>query len=244
MNLKRFTILLILSLLIKLQTQAQDEARDIAGGSTGLRYGFKAGLVVSEFSDTQPHTSEKLGFTAGVVVEYGFNDRLSIQTEPSYLQQGGSLLKFVDNTRFGDTESLGSSSTTNYAITIHSIDVPVLAKYRLPALGDFVPNIVLGPAVSYAVLVDTYFERTYHHNQTFMTVNGYDNISNEYESIQIGATAGVGGEVSLGSKRLMLDLRYRYGITTAKPSFSYIDLHAVQGDLTSHNIYFTLGIGF
>ena len=106
------------------------------------------------------------------------------------------------------------------------------------------PNIVLGPTVSYTILVDTYFERTYHHNQTFITVNGYDNISNEYESIQIGATAGVGGEVSLGSKRLMLDLRYRYGITTAKPSFSYIDLKAVQGDLTSHNIYFTLGIGF
>ena len=244
MNLKRFTILTILGLLIKLQAQAQDEASDITSSNTGLRYGFRAGFVVSEFSNTQPHTSEKLGFTAGVVVEYGFNDQLSVQAEPSYLQQGGKLLKFVDNTRFGDVESFGSLSTTNYAITIHSVDVPVLAKYRLPAFGNFVPNIALGPAVSYTFLVDTHFERTYHHNQTYMTVRGYDNISNEYETIQIGATAGIGGEVSLGAKRLMLDLRYRYGVTTAKPSFSYIDLRAVQGDLTTHSAYFTIGLGF
>lgn len=244
MNLKRFTILTILGLLIKLQAQAQDEAGGAIGGNIGLRYGFKAGVVISEFSNTQPHTSEKLGFTAGVVVEYGFNDQLSVQAEPSYLQQGGNLIKFVDDTRFGDVESFGSSSTTNYAVTIHSIDVPVLVKYRLPALGNFTPNVVLGPAVSYAFLVDTQFERTYHHNQTYMTVSGYDNVTSEYEAIQIGGTAGIGGEVSLGSKRLMLDLRYRYGVTTAKPSFSYIDLRAVQGDLTTHNAYFTIGLGF
>ena len=242
MNLKRFTILSILSLLIKLQAHAQDEVGDVAS-NTGLRYGFKVGFVISEFSNTQPHTTEKLGFTAGAVVEYGFSEQLSVQAEPSYLQQGGNLLKFIDDSRFGDDDSFGTSSTTNYAITIHSIDVPVLVKYRLPAFGNFVPNVVLGPSVSYTVMVDTHFERTYHHNQTFMTVSGYDDVTSEYKPIQIGATAGIGGEVSLGNKRLMMDLRYRYGITEAKSSYSYIDLRAVQGDLTTHNVYFTLGIG-
>lgn len=208
-----------------------------------FKFGAKAGAVISRFDNAQPHTSERLGLTIGAVVEYGINDMLSVQAEPAYLQQGGKFVRFSDNTRFGDYDAFNSFYVTNANVTIHTIDLPVLAKFWLPFGKEVNANVVLGPSASYRISANEKFERTYHYNQTFTTANGTEEVTSDYEKISYAVTAGVGGEVSLGERRVLIDLRYKYGITPVKKSFSYIDINDVQGDLTSDSFYLTIGFG-
>jgi opacity protein-like surface antigen len=236
-----FSFFILLFVFFSVEVMAQEDAS--TSSSVGLRYGARIGATVSNFSNAQPHTSSKLGFTIGAVVEYGLSDKFSVQTEPAYMQQGGQYIRFNDDTRFGDF-SLFSVSTTSSKVTAHYIDLPILAKYTLAPIGNFTPNAVLGGSAGYLLKASDSFERTYHYSQSYFTVHGTQNVSSEFEKLQVGITAGIGGEVSLGSKRLLIDFRYRYGITNAKKSFSYIDLNSVQGDLRTDSFYFTVGLGF
>lgn len=212
---------------------------------TGLSYGAKVGAVVSEFSNSQPHTYQKLGFTVAAVVEYGFNDKLSAQVEPAYLQQGGTYVRFSDDTRFGTNVGILSDVyTTNNRITLHSFDLPVLAKYRPFTFGDMHTNIVLGPSFSYVINAVNAFERTYHYNQTFTTVNGTTTVNSEYRNMHYAVTAGMGIELPVGEKIFMVDLRSKIGFTPVKESYSYIELNDVQGDLRNNSYYFTIGLKF
>jgi hypothetical protein len=208
----------------------------------GFRLGIRVGATISNFSNTQPYTTEKLGITIGGVVEYSLSEKFSIQAEPAYMQQGGQYLKFSDDSRFGDASILAVRTVAS-RITAHYIDIPLLAKYKFSALGNFNPNIVLGGSFGYLLNASDNFIKTYHYSQSYFTVYGKQNISSEFEKMQLGITAGIGGDVSVGSKRLLIDLRYRYGITNAKKSFSYIDLYNVQGDLRTDSFYFTVGLG-
>jgi opacity protein-like surface antigen len=236
-----FSFFILLFVFFSVEVMAQEDAS--TSSSVGLRYGVRIGATVSNFSNAQPHTSSKLGFTIGAVVEYGLSDKFSVQTEPAYMQQGGQYIRFTDDTRFG-SDDIFAVSTTSSSVTAHYIDVPLLAKYKLPAIGNFNPNIVLGGACGILIKASDSFERTYHYTQTYFTVSSKQNVTSDFEMLQVGLTAGLGGEVSLGSKRLLIDVRYRYGLTDAKKSFSYISLYDVQNDLRTDSFYFTIGLGF
>lgn len=211
----------------------------------GLRYGVRLGGVAGYFGEEQPHTGAKLGFTIGGVVEYGISPNLSLQAEPAYMQQGGKFLRFIDDTRFGNDETIFSRYVSNSNITVHAIDLPILAKYKIAKIGDVQLNVMAGPSVAYTLYASDSFERTYTFGSTFSTINGFQIVTSQYQPFQLAATGGVGGEVSLGgTKRLLIDLRYRYGITPVKKGYSYIGLYDVQGDLRTHAVYFTLGLGF
>ncbi|MEQ8303584.1 MAG: porin family protein [Cyclobacteriaceae bacterium] len=238
MNFNSFKVIIV-ALLTTSSALAQD------GIFSKLQYGARLGATVSNFSNEQPHTSAKLGFMVGGIVEYSFSDKLSLQAEPSYLQQGGRFVRFSDDTRFGQ---FGGNNlyTTNSEVTVHTLDLPLLAKYQLPKFGDIQPNVVLGPAIGYTLGAENSYQTTYYNNQTFTTANAYRLEKSQYEPFQFGVTGGFGGEVSLGEgrlKRLMIDFRYRYGVTPVKKSYSYIDIFSVQGDLRTHSAYVTIGIG-
>lgn len=240
MKYKLFTSITFLSLIFLVNVvYAQDDQSD----RSGLSYGARIGATVSNFSNEQPHTSAKLGLLIGGVIEYGFSDILSVQAEPSYMQQGGRFVRFSDDTRFGSDGSLFDLYTTNSDVTLHTLDLPILAKYWLPKFGDIQPNIVLGPAISYTLGASNVYQTTYYYNQTFTTANAYREERSQYEPFQMGITGGFGGEVSLGTKRLLIDFRYRYGVTPVKKGYSYIDIFTVQGDLRTHSAYVTIGIG-
>jgi hypothetical protein len=236
MKYRLFTSITFLSLIFLANTlYAQDDR-------SGLSYGAKIGATVSNFSNEQPHTSARLGLLVGGVVEYGFSDVLSVQAEPSYMQQGGRFVRFMDDTRFGN-DAIYDMYATSSDVILHTIDLPILAKYWLPKFGDIQPNVVLGPAVGYKLGASNTYQTTFHSNGDFFTANGYKEEGSQYVPFQLGVTGGFGGEVSLGTKRLMIDFRYRYGVTPAKKSYSYIGLNSVQGDLRTHSAYVTIGIG-
>lgn len=207
-----------------------------------IGFGPKIGLVTSEFDDSQPHTSAKIGYLAGVFISYSFSDKLSVLIEPAYLQQGGRFLRFSDDNRFYS----GSRGyyITNTEVTLHNVDLPVLLRYNLPRWGDFQPNLVAGPSATYTFYANESYEKTYYENEIFSTVSENRNHTSQYEPLTISLTGGLGGMISLGKKVLLIDLRYKYGITPAKKGYSYIDLNDVQRDLQSHSAYLSIGFGF
>ncbi len=248
-RLTHYLLIFIFSSLC-LQGIAQDNSektpdeRDSDRSGSAVVFGFRIGGTISKFNHAQPHIGEKLGGMAGIFVEYPFSYKFSLQAELAYIQQGGSYTAFSDDTRFGDTPSISSFYITTSRITAQYADFALLAKYQFPMLGDFRPNITVGPDIGYNIGVLNNFERTYYYTNTFYTVNEYQVITSQYEQFQAGVTGGLGAEVSLGSKKLLIDFRLRYGLTPAKKSYSYINLNAVQGDLYTNSIYVMLGLAF
>jgi hypothetical protein len=211
---------------------------------TGVIFGVRVGGTISKFNHAQPHMGEKLGGMAGVFAEHPFSGKFSLQAELAYIQQGGSYTTFSDDTRFGDAPSISSFYITTSRITAQYADFALLAKYQFPIVGGLRPNITIGPDIGYNIGVLNNSERTYYYRNIFYTVNGYQVITSQYEQFQAGVTGGIGGEVSLGSKRFLIDFRFRYGLTPAKTSYSYINLKAVQGDLYTNSVYVMLGLAF
>ncbi len=230
------------SLLVN-SVNAQDADTDTAPEGKSIYFGAKAGISLSQFSRTQPHITEKVGLTGGVFAEYAFSDKFSVRVEGNYLQQGSRLVRFSDNTRFGDFSEF-SVFTTNNHFTTHNVDIPLLAKYKFISLGSMDLSLIIGPSVGINIGATNNFERTYHNSQVFLTVNGYEDISSEFETLYYNAVGGITGEINSGGKTYFVDLRYYYGITPAKKGYSYVDLFDVQGDLTSYSVALTFGYKF
>ena len=235
-----YKIALLIVLAVNSSLQAQDA--DVSSGS--LSFGARVGAVVSDFSKGQPHTSSRLGYSVGGFVEYSFSPLFSVMAEPAYFQQGGTFVRFSDESRFGSSGSISSLYTTENSIKLHGIDLPIMAKLKLNVAEGFNPHFVLGAAATYNFYAENSFERTYYYNQTFKTVDGYEVVSSDFEKFSYSIVGGIGSSFQAGSKTISLDLRYKYGITPVKKGYSYIDLFAVQDDLYSNSLYFSIGVGF
>ena len=221
---------------------AQNDVEDRLGSSNdGIKIGVRIGGVLNTFNHAQPHTGEKTGAAASFLAEKFFSDKFSVQGELSYLQQGGTYAKYTDNTVPGDLPYL---TMTSSKITAQYADLAIIAKYQLFQIDDFSFNIIAGGAFGYNVGVINTYERTYYDSRLFYTVDGKQMITHLFEPYQVGALGGIGGKINIGSKQLIVDLRYRYGLTSAMKEFSYIDLPTVSGDLYTNSFYVMLGFGF
>ena len=233
-----------IALLIVLAINGSLQAQDADVSSSGLSFGARVGAVVSEFSNGQPHTSSRLGYSVGGFVEYSFSPAFSVMTEPAYFQQGGTFVRFSDESRFGSSGTISSLYTTENSIKLHGIDLPILAKLKLNVGEGFNPHFVIGGAATYNFFAENNFERTYYYNQTFSTIDGYEVVSSDFETFSYSIVGGIGTSFIAGSKTISLDVRYKYGITPVKKGYSYIDIFTVQEDLYSNSLYFSVGVGF
>ncbi len=225
-------------LLIAIGASAQDDV-----GDTPFSFGARAGAAISTFSHEQPHAGAKIGYTVGGFANYSFGSA-SLQIEANYLQQGGTLFTYYDETRFGADYSIFTVNQTHSNVTLHNIEVPVLFSYSLPAEG-FTPRIYAGPSAAFTIYAEDNFEKT---GKTFngliITAHGTDNVTSTYEFFQVGALGGLGVSIPMGDLKLLIDARYRYGITPARESYSYITLNQTAQSIRTHTLSFTVGLGF
>ncbi len=213
-----------------------------------IGFGIKGGTTFSSFSRSQPHTGSKLGFTAGVYGNYSFSERLGVQVEAAYCQQGGSFTQFRDDTRFGGESDFFTRNVTTSTITLHNIEVPVLLRVTIPTQSDVKPLLFAGPSVGFNIGATEKYERTGEFESgdgLYVTASGHRNVTSQYNLYQFGATAGLGLEMPFfGEHKLLIDARYRYGLNPAKKTFSYIDFNRVSSSLYTDSIFFTVGFGF
>lgn len=208
-----------------------------------IKYGVKAGLNVNSFGGA-PHSGSNLGFSVGAFGSYTLSDIAAVQVEASYFQQGGTLTKFKDDTRFGAPEDFFTKNVTTSSMSLQNIEIPILFKVSLPLGEEIKPQFLIGPSVGINLRnVEKYSTTGELSNGVYVTAKGRNQVGN-YERFQYGLNAGVGFEIPMGSVNLMLDARYRYGITAAKKSYSYINLARVSENITVNTVSFTFGVGF
>lgn len=216
-----------------------------ANAQGDLKFGIKGGATFSSFSNGQPHTGSKSGFTLGAYGHYPFSDLLGILVEASYFQQGGSFVRFKDETRFGADQDFFTKNVTSSQITFHNIEVPVLLRVSIPTSSDLKPLFFAGPSVGINVKASEKYERTGElDNGVYVTASGNRSVTSQYSMYQFGANAGLGVEMPLGDHTLSVDARYRYGINSVKKAYSYIDFYGVSEKLYTNSLVFTVGFGF
>jgi len=229
--------LFMLAVVSSLAVSAQDDAARYS-------YGIKAGIAISNFSSNVPHAGARIGYTAGGYGTYVISPTLSLLAEVNYLQQGGTLLTYIDETRFGAPSNFFTVNATHSNITLHTVEVPIMVQYQLP-IADLPVKVGVGPTFSYVFDATDNFQRT---GQTatgvIVTADGTDNVKSTYEPYPIGATGGLGFSIPFGGKSINIDARYRYGITPVRKNYSYVTLNNSEEKLRTNSIIFTIGLTF
>lgn len=163
-----------------------------------VRVGVLGGVNVAKMwtsqEDPDVTLSSKTFPAAGIVVDVGFNDRLSLQLEPMYLEKGGKveLREF-----FG--EDVAASLRFSY------IELPVLLKVSKSS-GPVRPYLILGPRLGYRTGVKSRDEATGEEETP-------DDADELFEKWDFGVGAGGGLSFDVGRSTVFAEGRYTWGLT-------------------------------
>lgn len=254
-NMKKFfTFLIINGVVLFLITNVNvftQETESTSSSGAPVNFGVKAGFTMSGFINEMKMTSEFTnsfipGGMGGGYVEYPFNDKFSVQLETYFSQFGGSYLMLENESRFGLNLPVDPKFIKN-KVTLNSLYIPLLFKAQLPLDIGGTPVFYIGPDVTYNIyseLRQTYIGYVSGSSGVWTSNDRYEEVTELYEPLVYGGTAGIGIELDTDFGLLLMDLRYHRSITLTKEGYSYIDLNDIQEDLWSHSFYFTLGYGF
>jgi hypothetical protein len=237
----------LLSLLVIGSTAAMKAQNDESGeetSSTSFSYGFKAGTNFHSFTDQQPHTSGKIGYSAGIFGKYSFGSVVSLQMEAAYFQQGGEYIQFIDESRYGAPVNYDTKHVKEASVTLHNVYVPLqahLSFFDKP----YLPDLLIGPYMDVNFAATESYEKTGQVDSKYVTTVGSDVVTDQYEMLQFGATAGLSFNVPTNKDfSFLFDVSYKYGIFPVKESYSYIDYYGVTGDINSDALSVTIGLKF
>lgn len=164
-----------------------------------IRFGIKAGPNISSYIGKDADDAEaKAGFHAGILAEFKFTDKISLQPEILYSEQGAqSEYAGFDSDGVYD-EKL--TSRQNY------ITVPIMAKYYIiPGL-----SVEAGPQVGFLVGSEYEFEKTYNWLGFEFTETATLDAKDFHKKVDFGAAVGAAYDMSFG---LFFGARYYAGLT-------------------------------
>jgi hypothetical protein len=242
------TLKIVLLGLLVLGTSGAIKAQEGQSGDeksgTSLNYGFKAGTNFHSFTNQQPHTSGKIGYSAAAFGRYSFSDLLAVQMELGYFQQGGKYVEFIDESRYGAPESYATKYVKDADVTLHNVYVPVQAHLSFFDKA-YLPDLLIGPYMDVNFAATETYEKTGQIDDNFVTTTGADVVTDQYEMFQFGATAGLSFNVPTSKDfSFLFDVSYKYGIFPVKESYSYIDFYNVADDINSNALSVTVGVKF
>ncbi len=206
------TSIFILASLLAIQAYSQSDEED------QLRFGFKAGMNISNVYDTKGEefdANAKLGIAAGAFLSVPIGQYLGIQPEMLYSQKG--------------FQTSGSLLGMDYKYTHSSdyIDVPIFVAFR-PT-----PNLTLlaGPQYSYLIAERTSFTNTLFPDDPLVQKSDFDN-SNVRKNT-LGAVAGADANFM----DIVLSLRAGMDIT-------HNNGNGTQTEPRYKNVYYQATIGY
>lgn len=240
-KLKFILLLGVIFILFNDNSNAQDADNS---SSLDIYYGGRFGTTVSQFTNEQPHTNTAQGITAGGFIGYNLNEKMAVQLEINYFEEGGQLLNFETEADLGfDTWYFAKAD--NQKVTLHNIDIPVLFKYAIP-LGAVKLHAVLGADLAINFYANNSHETTvYADDGHITTFTGDEDITSNIERYSVGAVGGIGFEIPvLDNNYILIDARYKYGLMPVYKGYSYRGIPQITGDLANNTMYFTIGFGF
>ena len=221
----KLRMLVLIALLFVTAVAAEAEPGDISLGA-------KMGLTQTNISQTPESwddaTSYRAGFTAGMFLNYEFNDNFSLQPELLYVQKG------VDATLYEGFIDIGATLSLEY------FELPLLAKYRFAGMKKVTPYIYGGPSFSYALSSEL--------KGTVSILSAEVDFSSLTHTTDFGIIMGGGIEVPAGSVTLLFDGRFMYGFTnvilTGDFEFHGYVQSIEEDDFKNFGFVFTAGLGF
>lgn len=157
-----------------------------------LTWGLKAGLNISDLhGDDVIDPDVNVGFSGGLFLNYRFNNHWALQPEVLFSTKGADL----------ESGLTGENGPANYRFGY--LDIPVLAKFYIPAGTALSPNLYAGPEVGF------------NHYAESNDIEIEDELKTEEFAIAFGA----GLDINLSSdptdfiRSAGVDLRYSPGLT-------------------------------
>ncbi|MDR1610780.1 MAG: PorT family protein [Candidatus Symbiothrix sp.] len=183
----------------------------------GVKYGVTAGLNVSSINISEAEDIDlgyKPGFQAGVVVDWGITQNLSIIPELNFSQKGTKI------------SQQGDEGKLNWNLTLNYLTLPVNLAYKFDLGLDQKLLVFAGPYLGYGlstshkikvkvdgatVNVDTdkYLKEVYGDKNALK----FGSKDNQFKRFDFGANVGVGYQYS----NILFKLQYNLGLVNIVP---------------------------
>ncbi len=199
----RALALLILVLGSSMPIRGQDNAEPdkiVLGAKAGINDGlFRTNNGFSLWD----RNSNTFGYQVGVYGIYPLKDFLKARLELLYVNQGAKL---------ADYNYTGTVKNVNAKAHMNMLHIPLVAELGIPDFTGLIkPKLIVGGFYSYTFKVNSTFEQdTYFADGSNRTAHGREDISGLFKHNQYGFIIGIGGEISLGGKPLLVELRYTH----------------------------------
>jgi len=205
-------------------------------GLIGIHPGFKAGFTVSNFDENISNAEElesRSKVTFGGSLRFDIGPFFSIQPELQYLPGGGKGSFVVDDG--------GSPTTVEGTLKMDYLQIPLLAKFRIPGAGSLVPNFYIAPtaAVNLASKLDADLSAL-----GMPPEEGGVDIKDEVKSLLFGGAVGAGFDMRAGKGIMTLDARYSRSLSDIFEGATTGGSAGVFGAADSKNSSLSVTLGY
>ena len=174
--------------------------------------GVKGGLNIATLTgDDVEDAKSKIGFAFGGFITYEVNEMLSLQPEFLFTMKG---VKF-DYEETYEEDGYESYEKSEGTWNLNYLEIPVLAKLKIPMEGNIKPNVFLGPAlgINISATHDSDYEYWVKDENGSIIYENSGNDDGDIEDIKgvdFGIVFGVGVEFG----KIIVDARYNLGLST------------------------------
>jgi hypothetical protein len=184
--------------------------------NAGSWFGVKGGINMADLSGDVEDTEMRNGFSGGAFYGWGINEQFGIQIEGLYMAKGAK----------GQTDEGGHLHDAEYKLAY--IEFPILFGVNLPAGEALSFGIFAGPTVGFNVKSEIEIED-----------HGTEDLSDQTESFEFGATIGGGLCYKLEKMMITADVRYGIGATSILK-----EIEGVSFDVKNRGIGIMAGLAF
>ncbi|MDX1639318.1 MAG: porin family protein [Balneolaceae bacterium] len=156
---------------------------------------LKGGIVTSRLAGTEWSSTASPGFAIGISLDFRFSQLFSVQPELYYVEKGGR--EAVDELN------------TEFDLALDYVEVPLLAKFHLPASGMIRPHAYLGPYAGFLIQNSSNIE------VMDARVSTPDKLIEDAATSDFGATLGAGAYMLFPFNTMSIEVRYSRGFTDA-----------------------------
>ncbi|WDF54987.1 porin family protein [Mucilaginibacter sp. KACC 22063] len=211
-----------------------------------IELGVSGGLSLNRFTKEQPQTGYNVGAVAGISAHYNFYKGLGLQIEVNYLQQGGQMITFKDDTRLGLPESFSTKNVKNSSYELNSIEIPLLINYTFDIKKSWKPSLYTGASYAYTFNVTESYRKTGNlltGEDIIATVNGKQSVTNQFDRNRYNFIVGANLKLPISNRlSLLVDFRYLNGITAARQNYSYMEKVGFGSDVRSNSFLSKIGL--
>ncbi|MDN3550873.1 porin family protein [Mucilaginibacter aquaedulcis] len=241
-----FSIFTSSTLIAQNREEAKSSGTTTDTLNTRFEIGVSGGVNLNRFTKGQPQTGFNTGYNGGISVNYHLYKQLSLQLEANYLQQGGQMISFKDDTRYGLPESFSTKNVKNSSFKLNSIEVPLLINYSINTKQSWIPTFYAGASYAYSFNVTENYQKTgdlLTGEDIIATVTGKQNVSGLFNSYRFNFITGANVKLPLTSKfKLLLDFRYLTGLSTAREGYSYMEKAGFGSNIRTNSFITKIGI--